>query len=181
MTSTTTAPDGRASGGGVDEPAPVPQADPPPPLFARLKTFFRTQPSALATVTSLVLVVAVLFAVTRLRSRPAGQTIATTLESYGLNRSQEGVQPTRIKLEPNTAFLKLRLQLSKPVASGTRYKAELDDRLNTKPIEVVESDSDSATVLIPADLVSRGQYAVKLSITNPDGSEQLRSYRFVVD
>jgi len=161
-------------------PAPMFRVDPPPTFFERLKTFVRTQPSVLATVTSMVLVVAVVFAVIRFRSRPAGQTFPTTLESYSLNRA-EGDGPTRIKLPPNTAFLKLRLQLSKPIAPGTRFKAELDDRINTKAIDIVESDNESATVLIPADLISHRQYAVKLTVTNPDGTEQQRSYRFVVE
>jgi hypothetical protein len=37
---------------------------------------------------------------------------------------------------------------------------------------VVESDTDSVTVLIPAELVPRGEYSLTLLRINSDGSSQ---------
>ena len=166
---------------GEETPAPVLHDKPPPPtVFGRLKTFLSTQPWAVATVSAVVLLAAAVFIVNQMRSRQPGQTFAATLQGYSLNRGEEAKAPTWIKLPPNTAFLKLRLQLSKPAVPGTRYTAVLDDRTNKKSIDIAESDAESVTVVIPADLVPNHQYAVKLSITNPDGSEQDQSYRFVI-
>jgi hypothetical protein len=153
---------------------------PQPSFFAQLAALFKRQPWAIATVASLVLVVGVVFVATRSRSRSQGQTFAATLGSQNLVRGEQGVLPAKIKLPPDTSTLKLRVQLPKAAVPGTRYKAELDDRLNKKSIDIVELDPESVTVVIPTDMVSRGQYAVKLTITTPDGNEQERSYRFDV-
>ena len=166
---------------GVGTRAPVLPVERRPSLFQRLEDLFANQQWAVATATSLVLLVAVMIIYKQIGSPPAGQTYAITLQSYSLNRGEEGNGPTRIKLPPNTAFLKLRLQLPKPPAPGARYKAVLDDQVNRKPVDVVDSDSQSATVVIPADLIPNHLYAVKLSIVNPDGNEWEPSYRFMVE
>ena len=162
-------------------PLPVDPPDPLPGIVERLKALFKNQPWAVTTAAAMVLIVAALIIYNQSRHRPAGQTFATTLQSYSLSRGVEGEGPTKITLPSDTAFLKLRLKLPKPAVSGTRYQAVLDDRVNKKAIDVVDSDSESATVVIPADLIPNGQYAVKLSITNPDGSEQEPSYRFNIE
>jgi len=169
---------------GAAPPAPgLPVKNPGPSLFQGLKDLFANQRWAVATATSLVLLVVVAIIYKQISPRPAGQTFAfaNILKSYSQNRGTEDAGPTRIKLPPNIAFLKLRLQLPKSATSGARYTALLDDQVNTKPVKVVETDSQSATVIIPADLVPNHLYAVKLAIVNPDGSEQEPSYRFMVE
>ncbi|HJT67127.1 MAG TPA: hypothetical protein VJ749_11770 [Pyrinomonadaceae bacterium] len=169
----------------IDEPQPVTlpidPPDPRPGIFQRLKDLFANQPWATATATAMVLIVAAVIGINQFRSRPAGQTFATMLQSYNQNRGEETDAINRIKLPANTAFLKLRLKLPKPAVAGTRYQAVLDDRINKKPLDVVESDSESATVVIPADLIPNRPYAVKLTITNPDGTEREPSYRFLIE
>lgn len=168
---------------GVPTPAPVLPVTPRPGWFQQLEDLFANQRWAVATATSLVLLIAVMIIYKQISPRPAGQTFAfaTILKSYSQNRGTEDDGPTRIKLPPNTAFLKLRLQLPKSAASGARYTALLDDQVNKKPVDVVGADSTSATVVIPADLIPHHLYAVKLSITNPDGSEQEPSYQFMIE
>lgn len=149
--------------------------------FQRFKALFKSQQWAMATVAAVVLVVGMVFLVTRLRSRGEGQTFAATITSHDLTRGEQAPLPTRINLPPNTSVLRLRLQFTKPAAAGTRYQAELDDRVNRKPIDIVESDPESVTVALPAAMIPRGQYAVKLSIVTVDGNEQQRSYRFTIE
>ena len=160
---------------------PKVDVDPRPSFLQRLAILFKTQKWAMGTVASLVLLVGAVFVITSRRPGSEGQTFSATLASPNLTRGAEAPVPTRVNLPPNTAVLKLRLQFSKPAAVGTRYKAELDDRVNRKPIDIVASDSESVTVVIPTTMISPGQYAVKLLITFPDGNEQERSYRFTID
>ena len=166
---------------------PVPVRDTPDlnikrlTLSQRIWALFNTQRWATATVAAVLLAVGVVVVVNRMRSHGEVQIFSATITSNGVTRGEETVLPTKINLPPNTTVLNLRLQFTKIAASGTRYQAELDDRFNRKPIEIVQSDPDSVTVSIPATMIPRGQYAVKLLIVAPDGNEQERSYRFTVE
>lgn len=162
----------------IEEPQPE-LHDKPPTVFERLAAFFKTQPWAIATVAS-VIVLAVVFGGMRFRSRDGGQTFNATLTASALNRSGGGPLPEKLHLPPNTNKLQLRLELPKP-AAGAHYKAELDDRVKTKPVDIVTSDSQSVTVVIPTDLIPRGEYRIQLTTTPPDGSTQELSYLFNVD
>ncbi len=163
-------------------PAPVPAPAPQPPLtfLERIRLFMNTQPWVAAAASALVLVVVVgVWVETRPRSE--GQIFEATLPSATVVRGESAPQPPKIKLPPDTGKLKLRLQLLKPATPGTRYKAQVDDRVNTTDVEITESDAESITVVVPAKLVPRGEYSLRLNITNPDGTQQQLSYLFNVE
>lgn len=155
---------------GQIKPQPAAKQQPVRPTFLeRLILLFKQPRWALATITPAL--IAVVVAVVLL-SRPAGQTfVGPTLANNVINR-ESGPLPTRVTLPANTAQLKLRLMLPQPSTRDARYQAKLDDRTNQKPIDVVESDTDSVTVLIPVKLLQQGEYSVTLLKVNSDGSSQ---------
>jgi hypothetical protein len=149
-------------------------------LFERLAALIKAQPWATAAVTA-VIVLAVVIAGMRFSSRGGGQTFNATLTTSALRRGGEGPLPDKLHLPPNTNQVRLRLQLPKPAAPGTRYKAEVDDRVKTKPVDIVDSDPQSVTVTIPTQLIPHGEYSIQLTVSPPDGSTQELSYLFNVD
>ncbi len=155
---------------GRMEPQPVERGHPiRPTLIERLTSLFKQPRWAIATVTPAL--VAVIIAVVLL-SRPAGQTfVGPTLTNNVINR-QSGPLPTKVTLPTDTAQLRLRLMLPQPATPDARYQAKLDNRIEEKQINVAESDTDSVTVLIPAELLPRGEYSLTLHRTNSDGSSQ---------
>ena len=168
------------------DPQPWVPAEPQPRVpsgqqFAFLgpiQAFARTQPWAFAAA-SLVLVLLVAFATVRI-TRPKAQVFSVTLPNSSVVRS--GGPPTpKLTLPPNTGQLKLRLQLPKTTAPNSRFAAQLDDRINTKPVEIVETDPEAVTVIVPAELLTRGEYQVHLNTTKPDGTEQELTYQFNVE
>lgn len=161
----------------TNPPAWIPK-DQPVGFFAPLQAFARTQPWAFAA-TSLLLVLLAAFAITRFAARPDGQIFSATLTNGSVVRS-EGPPPPRFILPPNTGQLKLRLQLRKTAAEGTHFKAQLDDGINLKSVQMVASDPESVTVIVPAELLTRGEYQLQLTTTKPDGTEQELYYPFNV-
>jgi hypothetical protein len=139
-----------------------------PTLLERITTFFKRQPWAIASATSVLLVVIV---ASVLLSGPTGPTIAgPTLTSKLIDR-EAGDLPPRVSLPANAAALTLRLLLPQPAAPGIRYRADLDMKIEEKAVEVVASDATSVTVKIPASLLHSGEYGVILTAINPNGTE----------
>jgi len=159
-------------------PAPVPK----PTLFERLRQFATTQPWAFGAVASVILVAVIGFVAIRLTSQSQAQVFEATLTSAAVKRGGEAPPPpTRIQLPPNTTQLKLHLPLPKPAPANTRYTAVLDDRVNTKNVEIVAFESESVTVSIPRKELPRGWYTLELTATNPSGNVQQLSYPFDVE
>lgn len=116
-------------------------------------------------------------------SRPEGETvIGPTLAGTLITRG-EGPLPAVVKVGPKASKLRIRLLLPKNFTPASRYRAELDDRLNTKPVDVVEQDAEGAWVEIPADLIPPGEYSLQLVAIKLDGSEERvhRYYQFNVE
>jgi len=144
----------------------------PPPqkrssFFEWLPSLFKRQPWTLAAATSglLALIVAAV-----LISRPPGQTITGPTLTANITNREGGSLPTKIALAAEAAQLKIRLLLPEPATPGTRYQAELDNRTEEKPVTVVDSDAGSVTVSIPAELLPRGEYSLKLLRITNDGT-----------
>ena len=155
---------------GRIEPQPVELKQPArPTFFQRLASLFKQPRWAIAALTPAL--AAVIIGVVLL-SGPAGQTfVGPTLANNVINRAS-GPLPTNITLPTDTAQLKLRLLLPQPATADERYKGKLDNRVEEKQINVVESDTNSVTVLIPVGLLPRGEYSVTLLRVNSDGSYQ---------
>ena len=78
----------------------------------------------------------------------------------------------------------LRISLTLPEPRGATYRVQWEDV--ARPLEdlnVEKQDATSLSVIIPADKLKPGQYALKLFRKNPDGTETRvpGSYLFIVD
>jgi hypothetical protein len=106
------------------------------------------------------------------RVRPPRAVATLRLTSSVINRS-EGVQVSTIKLPPDADALRVFLTLPERATPAPHYRAELDseDR-ETTTLAVEGQDGRAIPVLIPASLLSRGQYAVTLFAVKDDGAEQ---------
>lgn len=149
-----------------------------PGLLGPIQAFARTQPWVFAA-TSLMLVLLAAFAIKSIIPHRERPIFSATLETGPVVRS-EGAPTPKLTLPPNIGQLKLRLHLPRTAPQGTRFAAQLDDRVNTKSVEIVGSDPESVTVIVPAELLTRGEYQLLLNTTKPDGTEQELAYQFNV-
>ena len=108
----------------------------------------------------------------------SGPTLAGTVLTRG-----EGTQPTRVKVPSTAAKLRLRLSIPSNSIPATRYRAELDDRLNVRTVDVVDQNAEGVLVEIPTDLIPPGEYSLQLIAIKADGSEEKlpRYYQFNVE
>lgn len=116
-------------------------------------------------------------------SRQPGPTVVgPTLTGTMITRG-EGPQPAKVKVSADASKLRMRLLLPSNSISATRYRAELDDRLNVKAVDVVEQDAEGVWVEISTDLIPPGEYSILLTAIKNDGSEERirRSYQFNVE
>jgi hypothetical protein len=108
----------------------------------------------------------------------SGPTLTGTVLTRG-----EGTQPAIVKVPSTAAKLRLRLSIPDNSIPATRYRAELDDRLNVKTVDVVEQNAEVVVVEIPTDLIPAGEYSLQLIAVKADGSEEKlrRYYQFNVE
>lgn len=110
-------------------------------------------------------------------SSPRTFTVLTLSASVNNNRAQ-GAQAKIVKLplrddaqKPADA-LKISLMLPERLAASPRYRVELEnDNGEMRPLEVVEQNAQSVSVLVPAAQLTRGQYALHLIAVNTDSTE----------
>lgn len=150
--------------------------------FERLRQFLTLHTWAVAaTATAVVLVIAISgFLTSRTGS---GTVVSFALTSTAARRGPNNSEIYRLKLNPNVSELRISLMLTDATTAGASYRAELDDRRNTKTVKVVGQEGNSIVVSIPATDVLIGYYALRLFSTPPGGSEQQLpgDYRFMVE
>ena len=154
---------------------------PLPGWFERLRNFFTLHSWAVATATAAVLIVAVT-GIWLSRGR-SGTVVSFALTSTATKRGQANSEIHKLKLDPNAGELRISLALPDSSPAGARYRAELDDGHNTKPVTVIGQESNSLVVSVPATDVPIGYYALRLFSTPAGGSEQQLpgDYRFIVE
>ena len=110
------------------------------------------------------------FALPRSTTTPRVFTLALTASAS--NRA-EGSQPVAVKIPGDVDRLKISLMLPERTPPAARYRVEVDnDRGETVPLEVDAQDDRSVSVVLPANRLARGQYALNLFAVKPDGAEQ---------
>jgi hypothetical protein len=110
--------------------------------------------------------------------------IVTLTPILGERSAGDGAGPTKVRLPPDAGSLKVSLTLPEGAAPSARYRVEFeDDEGNTKSIEAEGHDARSVSVVIPADGLTRGGYALRLYAITADGVEQRvqGSYLFSVE
>ena len=120
-----------------------------------------------------------------LSREPSPQTFATlTLTISAGNTRAEGAQAGKVNLPLSASALRISLMLPEGLPPSVRYRVELvNDNGETKPLEVAGQDAQTVTVVIPAVQLARGPYALRLFMTEADGTEQRvqGSYFFTVE
>lgn len=163
----------------LESPSPEPKK---PTFGEKLKSLFKTRSWALATASALgLVVVASLYYFPRSSNQPV---YPITLTNTMLTRDSQNNSPLpeKVTLPSNTSYLRASLKLPKQFPSGTRFEAVLDNRIDRKPVNVVEENQDVVTVSIPAGELPKGEYALELTAIRIDGvkEEIPGSYRFSV-
>ena len=140
-----------------------------PTFFEWLTSLFKQRPWTMATATSGLL--AIIIAVVVI-SRPEGQIITGPTLTANITKREGGTLPVKIALPSGSAQLKVRLLLPQPSTPDARYEAKLDDRIEEKPVTVVETDGNSVSVSIPAELLPPGEYSLRLLRISDDGTSK---------
>ncbi len=162
----------------MEKPAPPPK---PSNFFDQLAAFFTPQRLKFAGVALSALVVIVV-AVLILRPGPQ-KSLALTLTSTAARRNASDPKIQRVTISSDVKELRVTLTLPQPVTQPTNYRAELDDRSQTKNVTLASNDAGSVVVVIPAGQLPAGYYALRLYEVKSDGKEQRvpGDYYFMVD
>jgi hypothetical protein len=130
---------------------------------------------------AVIVIVASIFLFSRQRMPP---TFATLTLTPSASTRGEGAQATKVTLPIKADVIRLRLMFSETSNPARRYRVELQSEVGeTKTLPTVGQDEQSVVAEIPAGQLSRGQYALKISVIKPDGTEErIRgSYLLTVD
>jgi methionine-rich copper-binding protein CopC len=95
-----------------------------------------------------------------------------------------GAEPTKVKLPADAGSLRVALALPEGATTSARYRVELDDgEGKTESLEAEGQEARSVSVVIPAALLARGTYALRLFAVTAEGVEQRvkGSYLFSVE
>ena len=90
----------------------------------------------------------------------------------------------RVPLPLTEDALRISLALPESTLQGVTYRVQWEDiRRPIGDLDIEKQDASSVSVIIPANKLSSGQYALKLFRKNPDGTEERvqGSYLFNVD
>lgn len=138
----------------------------------RLKNFWTSQGWALraATVGAFALVVV---AVIWLAQPPSPKTFASLALTISTSERSQGGVATKLKLPIEADAQRLQLNLPEGVTRADRYRVELiRENGQSQKLTPVEQTQQAVVVEIPADQLSRGQYALNLYAIKPDGTDE---------
>ncbi len=148
---------------------PALEPSPRPTFFEQFQTLLTQRPWLVATVAAAAtfLIVAAIFL-----SRSTDQTVVgPTLASNIINREQ-GSLPSRITIPSNAKEIKFRLLIPRDSLPTSKYRAELDNKTEVKPVEVLEYDREGVWVVVPVAQLPHGEYSLKLVAISAEGTER---------
>jgi hypothetical protein len=162
----------------IEKPAPAPTTS---NFFDRLTSFFTPQRLKFAGVGLSALIVIVI-AASLLRTGPQ-KSLALTLTSTAARRNASDPKIQRVTISSDVKELRVTLTLPQSASQSTNYRAELDDRSQTKDVTLAAHDAGSVVAVIPASQLPAGYYALRLYEVKSDGKEQRipGDYYFMVD
>ena len=148
---------------------PVPEPPRGRAFWERLNDFLKLRPWVISTVaaTAGVVIVAAIFI-----SRQTGQTVVGPTLASNLTNREQGSLPSKVTIPSNARELKIRLLLPADMQPGANYRAELDNKTESKPVKVLEFDREGVWVVIPVTQLPRGEYSLKLVIISSGGTER---------
>lgn len=165
----------------IEKPVTVPSVPKPSNFFEQLSSIFRVHRLKFAGVGLSALVVIV---VASLLLRPGPQnSLALTLNSTASRRNPSDTKVQRVTINQDVSELRITLTLPEPASQPANYRAELDDRTQTKPVTLDGHDASSVVAVIPATQLPAGYYALRLYAMTPFGKEQRipGDYFFIVE
>jgi len=112
------------------------------------------------------------------------QTFADINLAISSENRAESSQPKKVTLPLGKDALRISLTLPEPEPEGAGYRVQWEDvKGPLETLKIESQDAKSVRVVIPAESLSRGQYALKLFRTNTDGTERsvAGSYFFNVE
>lgn len=109
------------------------------------------------------------------------QTFATLNLAISAETRAASSQPQKVSLPLEKDALRISLTL--PESQDAKYRVQWEDvKGPLQTLEIEKQDANSVSVVIPADKLTPGQYALKLFRKNADGTEERvpGSYFFIV-
>ena len=159
-------------------------AETKPSLWDRMRSFFGGQPlvATAAAFATLVLVASV--GIWFLMNPSSSPTYATLELNLSIASRNSGSAITKVTLKPNIDELRIKLNLPNRVPPARSYSADLrGENISLPRLPIAEQNAQSLTVVIPADELTRGTYAIELNAVNDNGvAEAVRgAYLFAVE
>jgi len=153
--------------GHLKRPAPEPPRQ--RTFWEKLNDLLKQRSWVMATVatTAGIVIVAAIFL-----SRQTGQTVVGPTLATSLTNREQGILPSKVTIPSNASEMKFRLLLPPEIAPGAKYRAELDNKSEIKPVKVLENDREGVWVVIPVSQLPRGEYSLKLVTISSDGTER---------
>lgn len=161
-------------------PAPTPAPDPKPTLAERVRAFFGGggfAPPAAVAVGALAVAAVAFLTIPQLRAlifrTSPPKTFATITLAAGAGTRGGGAAATKVPLPLKEDALRVVLTLPEGAPASARYRVELENgRHEVERLEASAQDARTVSVVITADRLARGQYALKLYATAPGATEQ---------
>jgi len=148
-------------------------------FLERVSAFFRKPEWAIPSVALAAVIIAALIWIS-IRQQPA-RYVAVILTSSAVTRSTDDVSYPTIPLPADARELRVSLALPQPATPGTHYRIVLDNRHDQTSLQPSAQDANSVSVVIPAQQVRAGLYALVIYEIKADGTERQipGSYKFI--
>lgn len=153
-----------------------------PSFLEKVKAFMTTPRWAMAVVSVVLLLVMGGIWVRSIQRPRTVVTVALT-NTQLIRSSGSTALPHKINMPADAGELRASLTLPKSFPPGIRFQALLDNQLDRKQVTVVDHKENVVTVVIPAEDLPRGEYALELTAVKSDGTEEAipGNYRFGVN
>lgn len=164
----------------------VKSPDEPPPgaLFEQARTFWLNQGLALRVVigTASVVIVAGLILLILPSSTSPPTFASLTLPISNTTRGEGKAKPETARLAPGVVELRLSLKLpdQRPQSRASRVEL-LNEEGARRSLSIAEQDPQFVRVVVPTSDLPRGNYALKLFLVTPDGTEQPLNGSYLFD
>lgn len=152
-------------------------AEPPKPTWIdRFRDLWNSHPLVLRYGSvAMVLILSVALLIWSIIPRSAPQTFANLNLTIALENRSHGPSsaPQKVKLPLGADALRLSLTLPEPAPAGAVYSVEWENAKGPlKTLAIESQDANSIRVVIPADELVPGRYALKLVRKNPGRPEE---------
>lgn len=154
-----------------------------PSLLDKIRGFFGGQ-SFVATATTFATLVLVAALGIWLLGRSSSPSFATLELSLSSPSRSTGAEIKKVVLASNIDELRIKLDLPDRNPPPKSYRADLrGENISMPRLPIAEQTAESLTVVIPAEELTRGTYAIELSAVNENGAEEAirGAYLFAVE